>query len=265
MEQKHSTASGGDNSPGAGGKKVFILYPQSVIHEEMLDILLMNGFEAYTLRDHKRALKILEHFPDSIMFINIDDGMPEKDWETYVRALQENPKTKDVRLGVLSYNQDKKLMEKYLMDISVPCGYIQLKLGIQESTRIILNALQVNEAKGRRKYIRAFCEDDPNATLNYKSDTGLYQGKILDISSAGLAARIPKLPDGYINAKLRDMQLKLRGALVMTDVVLMGKRRDDMDVCILLFDPAKMDQENKLVIHHFIKQSLQKYIDQLKI
>jgi hypothetical protein len=231
----------------------------------MLDILLMNGFETYTLRDHKRAIKILEHFPDSIVFINIDDGMPEKEWEVYVRSLQENPKTKDVRMGILSYNQDKKLMEKYLMDISVPCGYIQLKLGIQESTKIILNALNVNEAKGRRKYIRAFCEDDPNVTLNYKDDTGFFQGKILDISSAGLAARIPKLPDAYINAKMHDVQLKLRGALVMTDMVLMGKRKDDMDICILLFDPAKLDQENKLVIHHFIKQSLQKYIDQLKI
>jgi hypothetical protein len=156
-------------------------------------------------------------------------------------------------------------MEKYLMDISVPCGYVQLKLGIQESTRIILNALQANEAKGRRKYIRAFCEDDINATMNYKGGEGFFQGKILDISSAGIAAKIPRFPDMPANTVLHGIQLKLRAVLVMTDMILMGKRRDDRDVWILLFDPAKMDQDNKLIIHHYIKQSLQKYIDQLKL
>jgi hypothetical protein len=260
MEQKAA-----DNGAGSDGKKVFLLYPHSVIHEKMLDILIMNGFETYTLRDHKRASKLLERFSDSIIFTNIDDGMPEKEWEAYIRALMENPKTKDVRIGILSYNQDKALMEKYLMKIAVPCGYIQLKLGLQESTKIILTALQANEARGRRKYIRVFCQEDPFATLNYKYDSSLYQGKLLDISSAGMAARIPGLPDLPSNSVLKGMQLKLHGVLIMTDVILMGKRSDNKEVCILLFDPAKLDQNNKLAIHHFIKQNLQKYIDQLKI
>jgi hypothetical protein len=247
------------------GRKVFLLYPQSVIHEEMLDILIMSGFETYTLRDHKKAAKLLEKFPGSIMFINIDDGMPEKEWETYIRNLQEDPKTQDSKLGILSYNQDMALMEKYLMKLSVPCGYIQLKLGIQQSTKIILNALEANEAKGRRKFIRAFCEDDPNATMNYKNSDGIFQGKILDISSAGIAARIAKFPEMPPNSILKDVQLKLRVGLVMLNAVLMGKRRDDKDVYILLFDPSKTDQDGKIVIHRYIKQSLQKYIDQLKV
>jgi hypothetical protein len=247
------------------GKKVFLLYPHSVIHEEMLDILIMSGFETYTLRDHKKAVKLLEKFPGSIMFINIDEGMPENEWETYVRNLQENPKTQDSKLGILSYNQDKALMEKYLMRLSVPCGYIHLKLGIQQSTKIILNALEANEAKGRRKYIRAFCEDDPNAAMNYKSGEEFFQGKILDISSAGIAARITKFPEMPPNSVLKDVQLKLRGGLVMLNAILMGKRRDDKDVYILIFDPSKTDQDSKIVIHRYIKQSLQKYIDQLNV
>ncbi|MDR0623601.1 MAG: PilZ domain-containing protein [Treponema sp.] len=251
--------------PDIQGRKIFLLYPHSVIHDEMLDVLIMSGFETYTLRDHKKAVRILEHFPGSIMFINIDEGMPEPEWETYIRELQENPKTAGTRLGILSYNQDKRLMEKYLINLSIPCGYVQLKLGIQESTRIILNVLQANEAKGRRKYIRAFCEDDVNATMNYKGPEGLYQGKLLDISSAGIAAKIANFPDQPVNTVLRDVQLKLRGALVMTDVIIMGKRQDDRNVWILIFDPAKMNHDNKLVIHRYIKQCLQRYIDQMKV
>jgi len=250
---------------GREGKKIFLLYPHSVIHEEMLNILIMSGFETYTLRDHKRAVKILEMFPNSIVFINIDERNSEKEWEKYIRSLMENQKTKTVRIGILSYNQDIGLMQKYLMEISVPCGYVQLKLGIGESTKIILSALEANEARGIRKNIRAFCEDDNNANLNFKINNIYFKGKILDISSAGLAVRVPGIRDLGSNSVIRQIQLLLHGVHIMTDMIFMGKRRDNNEICILMFDPGKLEQKYKLAIHQFIKQSLQRYIDQLKI
>jgi hypothetical protein len=246
------------------GKKIFFLYPHSVIHDELLDQLIMSSFEAYVLRDHKRARGLLTRFPDSIMFINIDQGLKEEEWEAYIREIQQNEKTKACRLGILSYNTDRDLMQKYLMDMAVPCGYIQLKLGLQESTRIILSALNANEAKGRRKYIRVSCADEINATMNYKNDETTYYGKLLDISSAGIAVRIDHFGDFPPNSLLRDVQLKLRGSLVMINLILIGKRRDSRNVWIFLFDP-RMKAEHKLTIHHFIKQKLQRYIDQVKI
>jgi hypothetical protein len=101
--------------------------------------------------------------------------------------------------------------------------------------------------------------------MNYKTYEHLYQGKILDISAAGIAARIPNFPEMPPNSLLQGIQMKLRGGVVMLDAVLMGKRRDDKDVWILLFDPSKMSTDYKLVIHRYIKLSLQKYIDQLKV
>jgi hypothetical protein len=248
---------------GTVGKKIFILYPQSVIQDELLDILIMAGFESYILHDHKRALKLLAKFPDSIIFINIDEKLPEKEWEEYVRGIMEDPRTKDCKLGILSYNTDKALMQKYLMDISVPCGYIQLKLGIKESTKIMLGALEANEARGKRRYIRVPCTEDSNASVNIKGPSGLYFGTILDISAAGIAARFENLEDLPPNTLIRDMQLKLRGGLVLTDAVLMGKRKDN--VLIFLFDVTKMNPDHKLVIHRFIKYTLQHYIDSLTV
>jgi L-rhamnose mutarotase len=253
------------NEPGAGGKKIFLLYPHSVVHEEMLNVLMMAGFETYTLYDQKRAAKIFELFPDSIVFINIDEGLQEKEWEAYIRGLQQNPKTSAIRIGILSYNQDKELMQKYLMEIAVPCGYVQLKLGIGESTKIIMGALEANEARGRRKHIRAFCEDDPTVTMNFKRNSELFQGKILDISAVGLAVKIPGIKNIIANSVLDNVQLRLRGTLIMTDLLFMGIRSDKKDVCIMLFDSSKLNQDNKLAIHQFIKQTLQRYIDQLKI
>jgi hypothetical protein len=249
----------------AQGKKIFLLYPHSVIRQEMLDLLIMAGYETYTLVDEKKARKLLEKFPGSIMFVNIDEGLKENEWETYIKALIEDPKTKDSRIGIMSYNQDKTLMQKYLMDLAIPCGYIQLKLGLQESTRIIMSALEANEARGRRKYIRADCEDDINATLNYKSAEGaIFHGKILDISSAGIAAKFDKFPLPPPNTVLDSMQIKLRGGIILTNMIFMGKRRDNQNILILLFD-GKLSQEHRIVIHHYIKICLQKYIDELKV
>ncbi|MDR1507038.1 MAG: PilZ domain-containing protein [Treponema sp.] len=244
------------------GKKIFILHPHSVIQDEMLDILIMAGFESYTVHDDKRAIKLLIRFPGSIMFVNIDEGHSEQEWESYIRGVQESPKTRDSKLGILSYNTDQKLMQKYLMDIAVPCGYIQLKLGIKESTRIMLTALEANEARGRRKFIRANCGDDANATVNIKGAGGVYYGKILDISASGIAARFDKVEEYAPNTPVREVQLKLRGSLVLVNTTFMGKRADN--VCVLLFD-AKMDQGQKLVVHRFIKYTLQRSMDNLAI
>ncbi|MCL1813240.1 MAG: PilZ domain-containing protein [Treponema sp.] len=245
------------------GKKIFILYPHSVIRDELMDLLIMAGFESYTLRDHKRALKLLEKFPDSIIFINIDDGMGEMEWEVYIKGIMENPKTKNCRVGILSYNTDKALMQKYLMEIAVPCGYIQLKLGIRESTKIMISALEANEARGKRKYIRAFCADDINATVNVKGSGGIYYGKILDISAAGIAAKFDKFDDLPPNSKIKEMQLKLRGGLILTDAILIGKRDDN--VCIFLFNVPRMSPDHTLILHRFIKYTLQHYMDNLVI
>jgi hypothetical protein len=253
-----------DQQPDTQGKKIFLLHPHSVIHQEMLDLLIMAGYETYTILDEKRARKLLEKFPGSIMFINIDEGLKEPEWEAYIRGIMDDPKTKGSSLGIMSYNQDKTLMQKYLMDLAIPCGYIQLKLGLQESTRIILAALDANEAKGRRKYIRADCEDDINATMNFKESMEIFHGKILDISSAGIAARVEKGPALPPNSVLHEVQCKLRGGLFMTDMIFMGKRRDDQSNYIFLFDP-KISQDNKLTIHRYIKLCLQKYIDTLKV
>jgi hypothetical protein len=245
------------------GRKVFLLYPHSVIQDELLDILIMNGYEVYILRDHKRARLLLEKFPTSIMFINIDEKLSEKDWEAYIREIMFNPRTKSARLGILSYNNDRELMEKYLMDIAIPCGFIQLKLGVKESTRIIHNALLANEAKGRRKCFRVICKDEP-ATLNYKDGSKIYYGKLLDISSAGFAAQIEHFENFQSNTLLKDFQLKLHGSLVTTDVILIGNRFDNQNIWIMLFS-HNMALNHRLIIYRFIKQCLQHFIDNLDV
>ncbi|WP_010256187.1 hypothetical protein [Treponema primitia] len=249
--------------PPIEGRKVFFLYPHSVIQDDLVDELIMQGFEIYILRDHKRARKLIERFPGSIMFINIDERLEEPEWEAYIQEIQDNPEIQ-TRLGILSYNTDRDLMEKYLMEMMVPCGYIQLKQGVKESTVIIRNALLANEAKGRRKSFRAVCEEG-SGTLNFKGDIGLITGKLLDISAAGFAAQIDAPPQMDKNAVIRKVQLKLRGSLAMADLIFLGPRYDRQDVWILLFDPTSLTDNAKITINHYIKLCLQRLIDTMDV
>jgi hypothetical protein len=154
-------------------------------------------------------------------------------------------------------------MQKYLMTLSVPCGYVQLKLGLKESTKIMLSVLEVNEARGKRKFIRAICKDDELATANVKGLHGVSHGKILDISSAAISIHFDKFETMPPKTVVRDMQFNLRGQLVLTDVIYVGQR--DGNVYIFLFDISKMNPDYKLTIHRFIKHTLQRYIDTLVI
>jgi hypothetical protein len=245
------------------GKKVFVLYPHSVIQDDLVDTLIMQGFEVYILRDHKRARKLIERFPGSIMFINIDERLKEAEWEAYIREIQGNPALQ-TRLGILSYNADQALMQKYLMDIMVPCGYIQLKQGVKESALIIRKALLANESKGRRKSFRAVCEEG-SGTMSFTGSSGTITGSLLNISNAGFAARMENSYPLEKNALLRGVQLKLRGVLATVDLIYLGPRSDTVDVWILLFDATGLRAEARVTINHYMKLCLQRMIDTIEV
>lgn len=247
------------------GKKVFFLYPHSVIKDEMLDQLIAAEYEAYILKDHNRALRLLKKYPDSILFINIDEVLKEPEWESYIRSILSSSLYTDARLGIFTYNEDQDLARKYLIDHSLPAGFIRLKLGFQETRKILLSVLDANEAKGRRKFVRAQCSEDPQAMINIDKDGSSVQGKLLDISSAGSACALPEEQMFPKNTLLKNVQLQLRGARIMVDVIVMGTRSDNPRVHVLLFNPKSLDEIKREKIFHYIRLNLQKRIESVSV
>ena len=244
------------------GRRVFILNPPSVIEDELIDIILAHEFEVNVLKDPGQARYVLGKFPQAIIFINIDSGLKEPEWERYVRTLQVNPKFKGIRVGILSYHPEPELVEKYLMKIGIECGFIQLRLGLQESARIMVKVLEANEAKGRRKYVRVSAEDDTRSSFNFRLNNRVYSGPILDISSVGMAFRLDngvKIPPKTL---IPDTQLKLRAAIVRVTTVTLGTRDDDKSINVVLF---KHDIETKAryQIRRYIHERSQLDIDQI--
>ncbi len=143
-----------NDNPEIMGRKVFFLYPHSVIQNDMFRILIKNEYEVYSIDDHIKMKELSIRFPESILFINIDDKLNENEWESYIKDILSDTQ-KISRIGILTYNKDQNLAKKYLMEMMVPCGFICLSLSLEQSAATILKTLMVNEAKGRRKFLRA--------------------------------------------------------------------------------------------------------------
>ena len=246
------------SEPGATdvGKKVFFLYPHSVLHDGLIDIIVKQEYEVYLLKDHELATRAVSHFPNSILFINLDEGLSEPEWEAYIRDCMQSEGTRDVRIGILSYNEDNDLAEKYLMDIMVPCGFIRLKLGIVESAKILLKTLEANEARGRRKYVRISCGNSDKATFNIKLADKYHCGSVIDISSAGMACVFEDAVDIKVGANIADIQLRLKGALCRGSGRLAGINQSEKPRYVIMFDDD-MEAATLQKIHSFVHAALQ--------
>jgi len=235
------------------GRKVFFIYPHSVIQNQLIQDLVDREYEVYFINDYKKVESICEYYTSPIIFINIDEGLEEPEWEKLIRNLMKNESSNHSMIGILTYNENALLTQKYLMDLMVPCGFIKLKLGVNDSTDIIIKTLDANEVKGKRKYVRANCNTD-KATLNISYKGSLYSGSIVDISSVGMAVNFDNNLDLEKNAYLKDIQLKLRGILLRVSAVVIGHRdvEGDKTIYVLLFDQYVTTQ---------IKSKLRSYIN----
>jgi len=242
------------------GKRVVFLYPVPVVNE-LTTVLANKEFAACVSHDHERLQAFLAKDDRSLVFINIDDGMKESEWPAWILGAQE--KNAKNAFGVLTLNGNPDLAKKYILDIGVQCGFITIKTGIAQATDILIKTLDANEARGRRKYVRATCEPE-SATFNTKEGFEQTSGTLLDISTAGSAFRFEDgrtLPKGRL---LRDVQLKLRTIRLSLDIIIMGghQEEDSNHILVGMFAPPSLDDSKLEKIRGFIKRCIQENFDQ---
>lgn len=237
---------------GALGKKILFLYPAPVL-TEVVEELARREFEVYLVRDHNKVRRFLNNSPDSVLFVNLDDGLEESAWEIYLKEIKDNEATSMVGLGVLSMNDDAELKQKYLMDLQLPCGYITLKIGAAKSVEILAKTLEVNEARGRRKFVRALC---PSGTAQCIVDFGgeTLRGEVSDFSSAGVALDFSEGKVIKPGTVLRGIQLAVKGGRVIADGFVAAHRAAQRNPDsaaesagpsvashVIMFDPSSLD------------------------
>jgi len=248
-------------TPETLGRPVYFVRPHSVLQEQLLTELIRHEHEVAVLEDHTRVAALLRLHPDSIVFLNIDEGYKPAEWESLVTHLQKDAGSAKVRLGVLTYNDDPALSRKYLLELGLSAGFVKLSLGLNESTQTILKVLEANEAKGRRQYLRVRCRDN-TGTFNIGFEGRHWQGTLVELSSSAMAGYFQTDPGLPGRALIGDLQLRLYGTLCPASALALGSRwQDDREVRYFLFDPKTPDA-TKERIRWFLRKTLQSNLEQ---
>jgi len=249
------------------GRRVFFIYPHSVFRESLVLRLIDLEYEIYLIKDHSLIPHIIKQFPDAIVFMNIDDGQDREAWKRFIKELQNSSEATNVSLGIISYEFDQAVAQFYLMELALPGGYIQLKQSIEKAFEILTKTLEANEVRGRRKFVRCQVAESKAPQFNVKAEGGLMKGRVLDISSAGMAVVLDDEREFQKNTLLRDIQVNLSGKLLRVSGVVIGFRiageeeGHNKKTFVLLFDKS-VSSETRSDVRNFVHKQLQEQLNE---
>lgn len=243
------------------GKKIFFLYPSAVVQNRVTEELIQQEFEVYVLKDHIKMRKVLRRYPDSIVFINLFDGMSEKEWEGWIKSVQNEAGTAGAIIGIIGTIDDEFLRKKYISDIRIRGGFTVIKSDLNIAMKQLFEILKTVDAKGRRKYIRAITENETNATVNFPRNGIFVKGAIKDISVVGLSCFFPEDPDFPKNSLHPDIQIKLQSTIIKAEGIVFGSRTDGNTKIYVVLFTQRIDPEARVRIRRYIQSNLQAKID----
>jgi hypothetical protein len=247
---------------GLLGKKIFFLYPPPVL-TEVMDGLARQEYEVYLARDHERLRRAIPSFPDAILFVNLDDGLDEAGWLAFVKSLRAEAPA--VGIGVITLNDDPGLRERYLMGLQVQCGFVILKIGAAKTAEILAKTLEANEARGRRKFVRAACVPGTGQCA-VESEGATLRAELTDLSSAGMALKFDGAAAVKVGSVLRDMSLTIKGQRLLVSGVVVAKRAGDLaseTVHVIMFDPGSLDEARREKLKAIVSRINQAAMDSI--
>ena len=216
------------------GRKTFFVAPDtSLIPESYLEDYFALGYECYFVENDKRIRiekkvdVILSLFRDVIIFFNIDYNIPDFDWANYIKTIIDSYGN-NASIGILYTKRQAKeeklrLEHKYLYDMGVQCGCIQLEYQKKQNFELIEKILYANQAQGRRKNIRALCTNACTFTCNHNG--AAHTGVLQDISLSHFSIISPDNNfKVQLYEKIADFHFNIRGFMFRSDAVLIMER-----------------------------------------
>lgn len=247
---------GGRRRPG--GRRVLFVNPPSVIQEQMIQFLVTAQYEAAVIRDHRRVNPVVNAFPGSVVYFNIDTRLPAVELEQLITAVIAGSSRHGAEVGILSYNPNPDLARHYLMELGVTCGYVILELGFQKSARIVIKALEAAQARGERRFVRVKV---PTGKGSFHIDVGgsAYTGDILDISEAGMACMLHG--EFSPGTEFADIQLRLWGSILSVSGAVRGTRSSPVGTVYVIMFHEISDSRTRAKLYQFLSHVMQHEVD----
>jgi len=225
------------------GRKVFFVNPPLYVENYLHLELKQHEYEVYIISDYKYTKNALKQFPDALCFIFIDDELSYDEWFNFIQSFQKDEKLKTIFVGLMSAIIPNPIRERFMMNLSLPGGFIMLN-ETKGSALIekIVGILELNGAKGRRKYLRLDCDDTVSINGYFANKSQLLQVSIANISSVGFTCYYPK---SYGASLAKNM-------LVPSFSITLGRR--SIVTPSVVFDIKPVDENRLFAVMLFLKQ-----------
>ena len=243
------------------GRKIFFLYPSAVVQNRITEEFIQQEYEVYLVKDHEKLRRTLKKYPDSIVFININEGISEREWELWIRGILGDPSTERAGIGIISSDDNEELKNKYLNQIKINFGYTVLKSDLSIAIKHLFEILKAADAKGRRRYIRAIVGNETSATINFPFEGRFLSGVIKDISVVGFSCVFDDDPQLPKNSLINDIQIKLQSNILKAEGIAFGSRLDGNTKIYVILFTQRIDPETRNRIRRYIQSSLQAKMD----
>ncbi|MCQ2585883.1 MAG: hypothetical protein MJ185_09860 [Treponema sp.] len=241
------------------GRKVFFVNPPYYVTNTIIPRLTANEYEVYSIDNYRMVKPILKKYPDSICFINIDsEVLTFKQWFRFAKSFEEDEVLSTIFFGVISQYAPKPERENFLLNVQLPAGFIQFTPDLDALVDIFLAILEMNEAMGKRKYVRADCGRDPRIYAEIDLETKKMPLMIQNISSVGIScyaneSQLPLLEEKSVHR----MTLHLADMVFTGSIIILMKREiDGKPIVVMLFGQG-LAFSSKSMIRDFIRHKIQ--------
>jgi len=241
------------------GKKIFFLNPSATIQNQIMDELAQREYEVYVIKNTAHLTRVLKKYPDSIVYINLDDTQ-KNEAEKWIDMISTAVPT--VFIGIFSSSTDEEFKNKYLGKPKVKCGFFSIKFEIAKTIQQIVKIFESMNVKGRRKYLRATTEDEETATINMPHGTDFINGTIKDISVVGFSCAFENDPGLKKNNLYKDIQIRLHTMLLKAEAVVFGSRNEYGNNVYVLIFTNRIDPDVCVKIRKYVQQNLQHKMEQ---
>lgn len=207
------------------GRKIFFVTPPAKISRRVVQELRNMEYETYVIDNYKCVKSILKENPDALCFIYLDSFLPSTQSYKFIKTFEYDEKLKDIFIGLLS---DKISLDKknfFLMNTNLPGGFTMTNLFDIELLNKIKQILDINNAKGKRQYIRLDCSKIKQVSAFIETNGKLFPLEMCDLSSVGIAVNIPsvlanvfvpKSEISNISLTLDNRTFKISGVVLLT-------------------------------------------------
>ncbi|MCR5189143.1 MAG: hypothetical protein K6C97_09425 [Treponema sp.] len=247
------------------GRKIFFCNPSLFVENTIVEALRQNDFEVYIINNYNYAKTLLMQFPDAMCYFDIDTELSFSGWFNFIKSFSDKS-LNTIYLGIISETAKKEDMEKFLMNLKLPGGFINISTRTEKLIKQFIEILELNGAKGRRKYIRLDTtnSDDVKGYVSYSNK--LYDLKIKDISVAGFACTYKEeLSSIFVkNLHLKNVCISLgRKSIVLASIIFNTFSNKDGTATSVMMFTNENDQSILNDIRNYITSNYLSKVDEL--